>query len=242
MFEGTLVESRGLVASGTQKWTAVASLTVQCAVMGLVLAIPLLRPEVMRVPMTAPPLVAPFLPKPVVELKPVVAASASGTVSLQAAGAAALARMGSTIWPRPGMVGDGAAPGIDIGQGMKTGAPSGSVLGTSDGVGSRVAVVQAKGPGVVRISTGVSDGLLLAPIRPVYPAIARAAGVQGAVVVEATISTAGRIESVHAVSGPMLLQRAAMDAVGAARYRPYLLNGEATEVKATITVVFTLGG
>jgi protein TonB len=83
--------------------------------------------------------------------------------------------------------------------------------------------------------------MLLSPIQPVYPSIARAAGVQGAVVLQATISTAGRIESLHVVSGPPMLRQAALDAVQAARYRPYKLNGVPTEVQTTITVVFRLG-
>jgi protein TonB len=84
--------------------------------------------------------------------------------------------------------------------------------------------------------------MLLAPIRPVYPAIARAARVEGTVVVEAVISRAGRIESLRVVSGPAMLQRAAMDAIREARYRPYRLNGEPTEVETTITVNFRMGG
>ena len=48
--------------------------------------------------------------------------------------------------------------------------------------------------------------MLLAPIRPVYPAIAKAARVQGTVVLEAVISKAGRIESLHVVSGPAMLR------------------------------------
>jgi protein TonB len=87
----------------------------------------------------------------------------------------------------------------------------------------------------------VTAGLLLAPIQPVYPVIAKATGVQGTVVLEAIISKAGRIESLHAVSGPPLLRGAALNAVTVARYKPYLLNGEPTEVQATITVVFKLG-
>jgi protein TonB len=83
--------------------------------------------------------------------------------------------------------------------------------------------------------------MLLAPIQPVYPAIARAAGVHGTVVMEAVISKTGRIESLRAVSGPDMLRTAALTAVQAARYRPYLLSGVPTEVQTTITVVFTLG-
>jgi protein TonB len=65
--------------------------------------------------------------------------------------------------------------------------------------------------------------------------------VQGVVVMEATISKMGRIESLRVVSGPEMLRRAALDAVQAARYAPYQLNGEATEVQTTITVNFRLG-
>jgi len=82
----------------------------------------------------------------------------------------------------------------------------------------------------------------MAPIRPVYPAIARAAHVEGAVVVEAVISRGGTIESLHVLSGPVMLQNAAMEAIRAARYRPYRLNGEAVEVQTTITVNFRMGG
>jgi protein TonB len=83
--------------------------------------------------------------------------------------------------------------------------------------------------------------MLLAPIQPVYPAMAKATRTEGVVVMEATISKTGRIESLRAVSGPAILRGAAMDAVQAARYAPYQLNGEATEVQTTITVVFRLG-
>jgi periplasmic protein TonB len=84
--------------------------------------------------------------------------------------------------------------------------------------------------------------MLIAPIRPVYPAIAKAGHVEGTVVVEAIISRAGTIESLHVISGPMMLQSAAIDAIRAARYRPYRLNGEPTEVQTTITVNFRMGG
>jgi protein TonB len=43
------------------------------------------------------------------------------------------------------------------------------------------------------------------------------------------------------VSGPDLLQQAALDAVKQWRYRPYLLNGEPVEVRTTINIIFTLG-
>jgi protein TonB len=94
---------------------------------------------------------------------------------------------------------------------------------------------------MVHVSSGVSAGMLITPIRPLYPAIAKAAHVEGTVVVEAIISRAGTIESLHVISGPMMLQSAAIDAIRAARYKPYRLNGETTEVQTTITVNFRMG-
>jgi protein TonB len=83
--------------------------------------------------------------------------------------------------------------------------------------------------------------MLLTPIRPVYPVVARAAGVSGQVVVSAVISNTGTIESLKVISGPEMLRRAALDAIQAARYRPFLLNGQPVEVQTTITVSFRLG-
>ena len=83
--------------------------------------------------------------------------------------------------------------------------------------------------------------MLLAPIRVVYPAIAKAAHVEGTVVVTAMIDKTGRIVGAQVTSGPAMLRAAAIDAVREARYRPYLLNGEATEVETTVQVNFRLG-
>jgi len=240
MFEGSLVESRGLVASPAQRWTALGSLTVQCAVAGLLIAIPLLRPEVLPMISDAPRVEAPMLrrpPVPPVQLK--TAANASTAASLPAAAPAPVA-LGPSIWPHPIAASDDVMPTtyttLQMGPGGS--APLGVLNSTMQ---PGIAVVRRKDVGTVRVSRGVSEGMLLTQIRPVYPAIARMAGVQGAVVLEAAISKAGRIESLHAVSGPEMLRKAALDAVAPARYRPYLLNGEPTEVQTTITVVFTLG-
>ena len=64
---------------------------------------------------------------------------------------------------------------------------------------------------------------------------------QGTVVLQATISKSGTIENLRVMSGPAMLQQAALDAVRTWRYRPYLLNGEPVEVETTVNVVFTMG-
>jgi protein TonB len=92
------------------------------------------------------------------------------------------------------------------------------------------------------ISSGVMAGMIVLKTQPVYPPIAKAARQSGTVVLQATISKTGAIENLHVISGPAMLQQAAMDAVRQWRYRPYLLNGEPVEVETTVNVIFTLGG
>ena len=99
-------------------------------------------------------------------------------------------------------------------------------------------VVRSLGP--VRISNGVMAGLILNKVPPHYPAEARAAGVGGTVVLHAIIGKDGTIEKLTVISGPALLQDAAVDAVKQWVYSPYLLNGVPTEVDTTIMVNFNL--
>jgi protein TonB len=96
-----------------------------------------------------------------------------------------------------------------------------------------------KGP--MRISGMVVEGLLIRKTVPVYPPIAKAAHVDGTVVLGAVIARDGSIQNLHVVSGNGMLLQAALDAVRTWRYKPYLLNGEPVEVETTINVIFKLG-
>ena len=71
--------------------------------------------------------------------------------------------------------------------------------------------------------------------------IARQARIQGTVVLQATIGKGGEIENLRVVSGPPMLQQAALDAVRSWRYRPFYLNGEPVAVETTVNVIFSLG-
>jgi protein TonB len=95
-------------------------------------------------------------------------------------------------------------------------------------------------PVKMRVSTAVEEGLLIHKTIPAYPPIALTARTQGMVVLAATISKSGNIENLRVVSGPALLQQAALDAVQTWRYRPYLLDGQPVEVETTVNVVFTM--
>jgi protein TonB len=92
------------------------------------------------------------------------------------------------------------------------------------------------------ISSGVAIGMLIQSTPPAYPPLAKTARMAGTVQLHATISKIGTIKDLHAVSGPVMLRQAALDAVRNWRYKPYMLNNEPIEVETTINVVFTLGG
>jgi protein TonB len=92
----------------------------------------------------------------------------------------------------------------------------------------------------VRVPSSAEEALLIRKTIPVYPRIGLAAHAEGTVILEATISKTGTIENLRVISGPALLQRAALDAVSTWRYRPYLLNGQPVEVETTVNVIFSL--
>ena len=81
---------------------------------------------------------------------------------------------------------------------------------------------------------------LIYQVKPEYPPLARAARIQGVVVLEAVINREGLIETLRVVSGHPLLNQAALDAVKQWKYRPTLLNGDPVEVITTVTVTFAL--
>ena len=93
-------------------------------------------------------------------------------------------------------------------------------------------------PGTIRISQGVSQGLLIKKVQPVYPAIARQVHRHGSVQLLATIDKSGNIAKVQVLTGDAMLSRSAVDAVKQWKYRPYLLNGSPVEIETQITVVF----
>jgi len=95
-------------------------------------------------------------------------------------------------------------------------------------------------PQRVRISQGVTRGLLIQKIEPQYPPLARAARVQGEVLLSAIIDANGQITNLQLVSGHPMLVPAAIAAVRQWRYKPYLLNGQPVEVETQITVIFSL--
>jgi periplasmic protein TonB len=77
-------------------------------------------------------------------------------------------------------------------------------------------------------------------VPPVYPAIARAARVEGLVILEALIGEDGVVRDVRVLRSVQLLDAAAVDAVRQWRFTPTLLNGQPVPVVMTVTVTFKL--
>ena len=92
----------------------------------------------------------------------------------------------------------------------------------------------------LNVSQGVSQGLIMKKVQPVYPPSALHLHMEGSVQLLATISKAGDITAVKSLSGELVFARAAMDAVKQWKYKPYLLNGEPVEIQTQITVNFKL--
>ncbi|MFC6647227.1 energy transducer TonB [Granulicella cerasi] len=251
MFESSLMESA--VATGPKnRWPAVVSVGLQAMIAVALVTVPLLHPATLNtlpklMTLELPPLPQPPAPHPPemprVRVMTGMADGPAGPV-VETLNHAVIGR----VTPAPlSDLPPQTSPTLAFGSADgSTDALNAVMRGGAVGTGPRgVSVVPASGGGGsavshAAISSGVSAGLLLAPIQPVYPAIAKAAGQSGTVRVVATISAAGRVENARAVSGPVMLQAAAVDGVRTARYRPYMLNGKPTEVEATFEINFRL--
>ena len=111
---------------------------------------------------------------------------------------------------------------------------------TLAGIVSTNAALPKAAIGALRISEGVSQGLLIKKVPPTYPVTALQLRKQGEVQLAATVSKTGAITMVKVLSGDVILARAATDAVRQWKYRPFLLNDEPVQIETQITIKFKL--
>jgi TonB family protein len=90
----------------------------------------------------------------------------------------------------------------------------------------------------IKVSQGVSQGLLIKRVPPKYPPAALAARAEGTVVIEATINQEGNVVNPKVVKGDRVLAAAAIEAVRQWRYKPYYLDGVPVEIQTEITINF----
>jgi len=90
----------------------------------------------------------------------------------------------------------------------------------------------------VRVGGAVKQPEIVKLVPPVYPPLAMKARVTGTVVLEATLTTDGRVDNIRLVSGHPMLVNAAIDCVKQWVYEPTYLNGAPVEVILTAIVKF----
>lgn len=129
-------------------------------------------------------------------------------------------------------------------------APSSSSRGVTGGTGNTPVVNMADPPPppapnptpavpkLLRVSSGVLTSKALSLPKPIYPALAKQIGLQGAVAVQVLIDETGRVISAKALSGHPILVPEAQKAAMQARFSPTLLGEQAMKVSGIITYNF----
>jgi TonB family protein len=98
-----------------------------------------------------------------------------------------------------------------------------------------------QGPNDGFVMEGEGNRHLLVHAEPIYPPIAKAAHVQGSVLLHVYVDEAGAVTKVEDIGGPPMLKSAAIDAVKKWTYKPFEVNGRAVSVKVIVSVPFSLG-
>jgi len=246
MFEDSLLESGGRLKTKRGRTTTFAFI-LEIALVGFMVLLPLIFTEALPKQQLMTFLVAPPPPPP--PPPPPAAAPVRVVKQIQSDIVNGELRTPTKIPEKVKMITEEEAPppvmstGGVVG-GVPGGVPGGQMGGVIGGIISStpVAVPKVATPQRVRVSQGVSQGLLIRKVQPVYPPLARQARIQGQVLLQAEISKDGTIENLHVISGHPMLTSAAIEAVKQWRYKPYLLNGEPVAVETQVVVNFTLSG
>jgi protein TonB len=245
MFEDSLLESGGRLKTKRGRTTTFA-IILEIGLIGLMVLMPLIFTEALPKQQLMTFLVAPPPPPPP---PPPAAAPVKIVKQIQTDIVNGALRTPTKIPQKIQMIKEEEAPPPSMASagvvgGVPGGIPGGQMGGVIGGIISStpVAVPKVATPQRVRVSQGVSAGLLVRRVQPNYPPLARQARIQGQVVLRAVISKDGSIENLSLVSGHPMLAPAAIDAVKQWKYKPYLLNGEPVEVDTEVLVNFTLAG
>jgi protein TonB len=245
MFEDSLLESGGRLKTRRGRTTAFAIVLEIMAICVMVL-IPLIFTEALPKQLM---LTALYVPPPPPPPPPPAAAPVKIVKQVQTDIVNGALRTPTKIPQKIQMIKEDEAPppmmatGGVVG-GVPGGVPGGQMGGVIGGIISStpVAVPKVATPQRVRVSQGVSSGLLVRKVQPNYPPLARQARIQGQVVLHAVIGKDGSIQNLQLISGHPMLAPAAIEAVKQWKYKPYLLNGEPVEVDTEVVVNFTLSG
>jgi protein TonB len=225
------------ITLGTQKrYTVVGSVVVHSAIIVAVIIVPLVATDVLPVPQVTTILVSPAIPT---APPPPRVLTRRATVERPDTSLAPV-RPPSAITPESPEMDRRDEPTRGIDGGVFGGMPNAIVTDGPDALPP---------PPPPQTSSSSEPrhvgGLIVAPVktrdvRPVYPAIAQTARVQGVVIIEATIGPNGAVQAATVLRSIPLLDQAALDAVRQWQFTPSFLNGVAVPVIMTVTVNFML--
>lgn len=216
-----------------RRWTAIASFSLQAALVAAALVYPLLRLEPLPAVLhpVSLPIMGDFAP---IHSQEIVTHSGGTAVMAPII----VSRHEISFRPAGNLsqqTGKPEAPNLDFlgisGPGANTGPMVGNYVPPMPTVAKRTPNVR---------TSVMMEGNLIYKVEPQYPSMARRLHIEGSVVIEAWISREGLIERAEVESGHPLLVHAALDAVRQWRYRPYYLNHEPVEVQTQITVNFIM--
>jgi periplasmic protein TonB len=138
----------------------------------------------------------------------------------------------------PAVYGD---PVGDARTGLEVGLPEGLTLDTFTPPPPPIVVPPPQVAGTYRPGGAIREPRKIRDSPPVYPEVARAAKIEGVVILEATIDERGVVTNARVLRSVPLLDTAALTALKQWRYTPTLLNGVPVRVLMTVTFRFSLG-
>jgi protein TonB len=215
------------------------SLAAHAAAIAVIVVVPLIATDVLPRPDSAITLIIPGTELPPEPPRPVAPTASSATAPPAATPIPLDAP--PEIAPEPV-----ARPPADLGEVV----PGAIVPGGASGTGDDGRVVGLPPPPPppppvtprepVRIGGTITAPTKVFDVAPLYPAIARDAGVEGTVILQATTGLDGRVDDLQVLRSVPFLDQAAMTAVRQWRYTPTRLNGQPVAVIMTVTVSFRL--
>jgi protein TonB len=244
MFEQSLLLDQ---AVGKKTGAMAASLTAQTLLVGVLIAVPLIfsdrLPGVRLFVPLSPPRSAPPLPPQHDQ----ATSQSSSSTNRFARARVFIPRPSDDRSPTAAAVGLIEAPDSFV-AGVDTGVPGGIGVPTTNQF-PHDTIPQPK-PHIadppkapakpITVGGDVQSAKLVRKVIPIYPPLARQVRVSGTVELIGVIAKDGTVQQLQVTSGHPLLVKAALDAVREWIYRPTLLNGQAVEVIAPISVYFTL--
>src|ERR1017187_759466 len=244
--------------SSKRVWTTAMGFTGQAALIGCLMLAPLVSPQTLGRAFLVPGLVAPGAPPAPLPPGPKPESVPRNAAARPAVKAVLTEPVAANVPPVAVAIVDAPeAVGSDVGErgGVAGGGDTGGRGGVSNLINQIVRVVPVVRPPevinrppvtasaapvkppritVVRMATPIYK------VEPIYPQLAKVAGVSGVVELLGVLGTDGRIHELKVLRGHPLLVGAALDAVRRWIFEPTLLNGQAVEVAAPITVNFIL--